>query len=184
MSESPILTEFKYFKDENGGIFAFAIDGSQDSYIDENLTFVETSEIKDVLVPPYNLDNVINDLKSHVDGVYTIKMDMLSVKYPPAERETWPKQLAEAQIIVSGGSEPTPFIDACIGDRPLTRLEFAQKIIANDANYTALAGALTGARQAHIESIGAVAKLPESAARAAADVYDVEAFWPEDEIDA
>lgn len=176
---SQLLTDFKYFKDANGGLHAFAADGSQDAYIPEGLTPVETESIKDTLVPPFNLLQSQERLTYEVNALYAQKMMDLNIKYPSQERETWPIQLAEAKdLIENGESAVTPFIDALVKDQEITRLEMAEKIIQKDTEYRMKAGALAGAKLSHITAIESLTALPKKAGQAATEVYDYSANWP------
>lgn len=174
-----ILTDFKYFKDAKGELYAFAIDGSQDDFISPDLTFVETDEIKNILVPPYNFEDDIVRIKGEVGGIYEGRMDLLSMKYPPSERATWPVQITEANaLIVLGEKAETPFIDACLEGTDVSRIEYAHKIISNNLDWSKKSGQLLGVKQNHIHAIESIEKLPPAAAEAAAKSYDVNSGWP------
>ena len=180
---SEILTAFKYYTDPNGGIHAFAIDGSQDAYIGPDLVPGDMDVLRDILVPPFNLERDQERLKYEVSMIYVSAMRKLNIEYPAQERETWPIQLAEAKdLIENGESAVTPFIDALVEGREITRLEVATKILEKDAEYKVKAGKLTGVKQDHHKAIESITLLPKKsgqAACAACAAYDVSSNWPD-----
>lgn len=177
--QNPLLVEFKYYRDASGGLHAFAADGSEDAFIREDLVAVETAEIKDTLVPPFNLAQEIDRLSFEVNNLHSSYVAAWISQYPLFERESWPVQLAEAKdLIANGDTAVTPFIDALVKDRDITRQDMAAKIIEKDLEYREVVGTYTGIRQDHIKAIESINLLPTKAAKAAVEAYDIKANWP------
>lgn len=177
---SALLTNFKYFLDANDNLHAFAADGSQDEFIKPDLTPVDTADIQERLIPPFNLAQAQTNLKHEVNMIYMGLMRDLNFEYPQVERDTWPMQLTEANdLLTNGDSAVTPFIDALVEGREITRVEMANKIVEKDAAYRVIAGKITGIKQDHFKGIEALSLLPKKSAQAASENYDYSQGWPE-----
>jgi hypothetical protein len=72
-----------------------------------------------------------------------------------SEVASWPKQEAEARAVIADETSVTPLIDALVIARGLgeTRIELANKIIANADAYAQVVGALLGEYQAKLKAI-------------------------------
>lgn len=112
-------------------------------------------------------------LHRSINREYTQRMNAVALPYPQYERESWPIQLHEAQTLAADPAATTPWIDACAVQRGLGRIELAQRILAKDSAYRLISGNLTGAHQAHEDTIDALQDL------AAAQAYDTKQGWPQ-----
>ena len=179
--DNPLLINFKYYVDPNGTLFAFAADGSEDAFIGENLTPAPQEKVIETVAPPFSLDLAIDRLIGTVEHIYSDHMRTLNAGYPSVERETWPLQVSEAKdLLTNGESAVTPFIDAMVPGREITRLEMATKIIEKDTAYRTQAGKITGVKQEHVRAIESIALLTKKSAEAACKSYDVSSNWPDD----
>lgn len=78
----------------------------------------------------------------------------ISAGYPPAERESWPVQTAEARALMADPDASTPWIDAAAAAREIDRAELAARIVGLDDAYRMLHGRLSGIRQRLVEQTG------------------------------
>lgn len=96
-----------------------------------------------------------------VNAQYVKLMSAVANPYPLHERESWPIQLQEANLLLSySGTElpipedlKTPWIDQCAHQRGMTRMELAQRIVSKDTAYRTVSGFLSGVRQWHEDRI-------------------------------
>lgn len=94
---------------------------------------------------------------ARINAEYATRTAQLAAGYPPTEQQSWPIQIQEAKIVLSGDTEtPTPWIDAAAATREVTRTELATLISNQDTAYRQYHGTLTGVRQKlrdYIESL-------------------------------
>lgn len=93
---------------------------------------------------------------ARINDAYTARTQVLAGDYPENEQKSWPVQIQEANTVLSGGAEPTPWIDNAAAARGITRESLANLIKAQDTVYRQYHGALTGTRQALRDQIDAV----------------------------
>ncbi|MDH0897802.1 hypothetical protein N5C12_00285 [Comamonas aquatica] len=95
-----------------------------------------------------------------VNAEYSRRMGAIAEAYPVHERESWPVQLQEANLLLSYAdvvpipeTVKTPWIDQCAYQRGLDRMELAARIVAKDEGYRTVSGFLSGVRQWHEDCI-------------------------------
>ena len=114
-----------------------------------------------ILNPPKTLQEIAAAAMAQVNVEYARRMGAIADDYPLHERESWPVQLQEANLLLSyaGAAVPipdtvkTPWIDQCVHQRGLDRMELAARIVAKDEGYRTVSGFLTGVRQWHEDCI-------------------------------
>lgn len=84
---------------------------------------------------------------SRINAAYQASVDALTAGYPDGEIASWPKQEEEARAYVANNSASTPWMDAAVAARGITKADLATKIIANADLFTAASGQLSGKRQ-------------------------------------
>lgn len=125
-----------------------------------------------------DLGNEMIRLLNEVNTIYQEKMKVLTSVYPLEERESFDKQVKEAEAFLSDNGARTPWLDACANVRGITKEELANRIIAKDAAFAIMHGTLTGVRQKHEDNILEIPNIY------VAEKYNVNEFWPtEEEID-
>lgn len=102
------------------------------------------------------IDSARQSAHARINGEYTQRTAVLASNYPEDEQKSWPVQIQEANTVLSGGAEPTPWIDNAAAARGITRESLANLIKAQDTAYRQYHGALTGTRQALRDQIDAV----------------------------
>lgn len=103
---------------------------------------------------------------------YDARVQALASGYSQYERESWPVQTAEATAYSIDPLTPTPWLDAASAARGIDKAALAARVIAMDAAYRQIHGALTGHRQKLWDQINAAQTTDEIAA------IDVTAGWP------
>lgn len=94
---------------------------------------------------------------ARINAEYASRTAQLAAGYPPTEQQSWPIQIQEAKIVLSGDTEtPTPWIDAAAATREVTRTDLATLISNQDTAYRQYHGTLTGIRQKLRDQIDAV----------------------------
>ena len=81
------------------------------------------------------------------------KLQALVSDIPITERTTWPDQIREADIVLAGGTEPTPFIDTQAAVKGETRAELAQKIKVKASLLLQASGVIVAIRRDYLERI-------------------------------
>lgn len=150
-----------HFKDASGNIYAYQQDISQDFIKEKGLTELTPEEVGALLNPVKPLTELATLAMSRANAEYIKHMGEIANPYPVHERESWPVQLQEANLLLSyaGAAVPipdtvkTPWIDQCAHQRGLDRVELAQRIVAKDEDYRTVSGFLTGVRQWHEDCI-------------------------------
>lgn len=118
-----------------------------------------------------------------VNSEYTKRMGTIASTYPVHERESWPVQLQEANLLLAYAEVvpmpdvvKTPWIDQCAHQRGLDRMELAQRIAEKDAAYRTVSGFLSGVRQWHEDCIDMLLEEGQDA-REALQGYDHLQGW-------
>lgn len=114
-------------------------------------------------------------LVKSVNAIYQQKMGAIASQYPSYERESWTIQIQEAQLLQTGVSGPTPWLNACAAERGMDRFDLADRVLAKDAAYREISGHLSGIRQRHEDAIAKLETVEH------AKGYDVHAWWPIEE---
>jgi hypothetical protein len=81
------------------------------------------------------------------------KLQAMISDIPLTERTTWPDQIREAEIVLSEGTGPTPFIDSQAAVKGETRLELAQKIKGKAALLLQGSGVIVAIRREYLDLI-------------------------------
>lgn len=168
----------KFFIDEQGDLHAFADDGSEDSLIKPSMRLATAEEI----TQEKSLKELAAAAMGAVNAEYSRRMGAIAEAYPVHERESWPVQLQEANLLLSYAGLPipdsvkTPWIDQCAHQRGLDRMELAARIVAKDEGYRTVSGFLTGVRQWHEDCIAMLLQEGEDA-RDALQGYDHLQGW-------
>lgn len=90
---------------------------------------------------------------AEINRAYQAAMAVILDAYPQAETLTFDKQEREARAWQADNATATPYIDAMLVERPLTKAELVGRIIAKADQFTQLSGEATGKRQRLEESI-------------------------------
>lgn len=97
---------------------------------------------------PYVPPPVSSPSASDVRAEGARRLSMVAASYPLAERETWHKQLAEAEAYSLSQLAATPLLDAYVASSGETKAQIVARIIANDLAFSAATGAILGAQRA------------------------------------
>jgi hypothetical protein len=112
-------------------------------------TFIDSWNAPDPLpvIPAPSADEMKASALSRINAAYQSSVDALTAGYPAGEIASWPKQEAEARAWLSHNSVSTPWMDAAVAARGITKDDLAAKIIGNADLFTASSGQLSGKRQ-------------------------------------
>lgn len=120
-----------------------------------------------------SLQELASAALAQVNAEYTKRMGAIADAYPVHERESWPVQLQEANLLLSYAdvvpipeTVKTPWIDQCAHQRGLDRMELAARIVAKDEGYRTVSGFLSGVRQWHEDCIAMLLQDGEDAREA------------------
>lgn len=175
------MMDMEYFKAEDGTPWAYP-KGTLEAQRAPGLTPMTPGEVAALLNPVRQLDDLASAAMAQVNAEYTKRMGAIAEAYPVHERESWPVQLQEANLLLSYAGLPipesvkTPWIDQCAHQRGLDRMELAARIVAKDEGYRTVSGFLTGVRQWHEDCIAMLLQEGEDA-RDALQVYDHLQGW-------
>ena len=107
--------------------------------------------ISDKDISSIELENNFNQEKElafkRINLGYSLAVGSLIASYPILERESWPSQVSEAKLILSGSTEETPWINSAALARGVDKTELATKIINKDLAFRSLSGNYSGIRQ-------------------------------------
>ncbi|MBN9126161.1 MAG: hypothetical protein J0I90_01040 [Nitrosospira sp.] len=145
----------KYYRGDDGNVYAYEEDGSQDHLIPE--TYVQIN----FQLPTPTAADLIADAHSRINTAYEAAVKALTAGYPEDEIASWPKQEDEARAF---GTKDTPWINSAAQARGIAPAALASLIIANADALAPLHGALTGKRQLLRDQINALGANPSQAA--------------------
>lgn len=148
----------KYYRGDDGNVYAYESDGSQDYLIPASYVQINFQ------LPTPNADDLIALAHSRINQAYEAAVKALTAGYPDDEISSWPKQEREARAWVSDNTSPTPWIDAAAQARGIAKADLVSKIIAQADALAPLHGALTGKRQSLRDQINALGANPSQAA--------------------
>ncbi len=166
----------------------FGYDESQQALYDQRIASeghapISEAEALAILNPPETLQDLTSAAQALVNAEYSRRMGAISEAYPLHERESWPVQLQEANLLLLYAdvvpipeTVKTPWIDQCAHQRGLDRMELAARIVAKDEGYRTVSGFLTGVRQWHEDCIDMLLQDGEDA-REALQGYDYLQGW-------
>lgn len=172
----------QYFKDETGKAWAYE-DAVPESQIRAGLMPMTVDEIEAHLYPVKHLNDLATSAMANVNAEYTKRMGSIAEVYPPHERESWPVQLQEANLLLSYAdvvpipeTVKTPWIDQCAQQRGMDRMELAQRIVSKDSAYREVSGFLSGVRQNHEDQIEALLAAGEESRESLENYWHLEGW--------
>ena len=74
--------------------------------------------------------------------------------YRQTERETWPTQVAEANLFLADPAADVPLITALATSRGVGIADLVSRIKGNEALYREAVGTLLGQQQAELDALG------------------------------
>lgn len=140
----------KYFKDENGKVYAYESDGSQDAHIKPGLTEISEAEamaIANPPAPPPTLEEAQAAQLAQINRDFEAAAQALTAGYPEAERLTWPVQQSEALAWAADPNAPTPYLDGLAAARGITPAEMRQLTLDQVNAFMMASQQLVGTRQ-------------------------------------
>lgn len=97
---------------------------------------------------PPSLEEVVAAKRKEINTAADAVMSQVTSLYPATERESWGRQVEQAEAWVEDTNADTPYLDGILARRPSkTKAELASKILTNAAAYEALSSDVTGQRQ-------------------------------------
>jgi hypothetical protein len=147
----------KYYRGDDGNVYAYEEDGSQDHLIPE--TYVQ---INFQLPTPTDAD-LIADAHARINTAYEAAVKALTAGYPENEIASWPKQEREARAWAADNTVSTPWIDAAAQARGIAKPVLANLIITLADALAPMHGSLTGKRQLLRDQINALGANPSQA---------------------
>lgn len=100
---------------------------------------------------------------ARINADYDAAIAAITVGYPVSEQASWPKQENEARAWTANNSAPTPWIDAAVTARGISKPDMVTKIIENADLFVAFSGTQTGKRQKLRDQIDALGANPTEA---------------------
>jgi protein tyrosine phosphatase (PTP) superfamily phosphohydrolase (DUF442 family) len=105
------------------------------------------------IVPPPPPEISPSITKSDVITWAESKLQDAIKEIPPTEQSTWPDQIAEAALVLSGGTAPTPFISSQCAISGESIEDLALKIQAKAGELLAYSGVIVGIRRKYLSLI-------------------------------
>ncbi len=137
----------KYFKDTSNKVYAYESDGSQDEFIQSRLMPISEQEAIQIVSPPLTAAEMRASAHNRINATYEAAVNALTAGYPASEISSWPKQEAEARAWVANNSVSTPWMDAAVAVRGITKDDLAARIISHADLFSAASGQLSGKGQ-------------------------------------
>lgn len=113
-------------------------------------------DLSKLITAEEKLQQRIESKRRAIQRDYTDAMDQIAGQYPDRERETWHKQLAEAQALDADPDAPTPYIDSCVAESGEDRSALAANILSKDAAYAQHAGQAAGVMRRRLRELDGV----------------------------
>lgn len=143
----------KYFKNDNGEVFAFESDGSQDHLITADMTEIDEAQVQSVIDSSLPIEQLLDKKQSEITQKFKQAMSPITGIYTDEDIASFPTQEAEAKAYMLDNNAATPFIDGLLANRPsVDRATLVQRIIDNATTYKAVAGPAIGKKQ-HFEDL-------------------------------
>ena len=139
----------KHFIDENGQIFGFEEDGSQDHLIKSGMKQLTQQEVDSYQEVELSIDEWAAIKRSEINAASVQALSGVRNEYPDYEQLSWDRQEREAK---EGGG---PLIDSIAAARGLEISELIDSILEKANLYQQAAGAVIGKRQALEDQIAA-----------------------------
>lgn len=172
------MQDAMFFAVKSGEVFGY----ERMEQVPEGMVLLTPNEVAEHLNPSKTLAELASAAQALVNAEYSRRMGAIAEAYPVHERESWPVQLQEANLLLLYAGLPipdsvkTPWIDQCAHQRGLDRMELAARIVAKDEGYRTVSGFLTGVRQWHEDCIAMLLQEGEDA-RDALQGYDHLQGW-------
>jgi len=104
---------------------------------------------------------LVKKLNVHSDNLIAA---LSGTKYSDMERVSWDKQESEARSYLNDNTAPTPFIDAIVAVRDVTKDTLINKIISKVDIYDTQVATIIGTTQQSIDAVNSCATIAEMAA--------------------
>lgn len=167
----------KYFKNEQGKVFAFESDGSQDHLITNDMTEIDESEVQSVIDSSLSIDALLNNKQSEITQKFKAAMTHITGIYTDEDIASFPTQEAEAKAWQADNTAATPFIDGLLANRPtVDKATLVQRIIDNATTYKAVAGPAIGKKQHYEDLLYALKAQHEDPEQPAVTKADIDAI--------
>ena len=98
---------------------------------------------------------------AEIDAAYNAAISVISASYPETERNSWPKQEAEARAWTANNTAVTPLLSSIATARGSTIADICARVITNADAYAVYAGGMIGKRQAKMIAIAAATTIVE-----------------------
>lgn len=95
-----------------------------------------------------------------INRAYAKQMAAILDQYPHAETLTFDKQEREARAWAADNTAATPYLDAMLVERPLTKAELVDRIIVKADAFVTASGNATGKRQRLEDDIATATDIP------------------------
>lgn len=144
----------KYLKDKNNGeVYAFESDGSQDKYISKNMVPMSDAEVGLHLKLSFDFQRALNDKLRVVVAAYKLAMLPIKANYTDEDIASFPTQEAEAKAWDADNNASTPLLDYMLANRPtVDKPTLVSRILQNSIIYKQIAGPAIGKKQ-HYEDL-------------------------------
>lgn len=167
----------KYFKNEQGKVFAFEENGSQDHLVTPDMTEIDESEVQSVIELSRTIDQLMDNKQIEITQKFKAAMSPVTSLYTAEEIASFPTQEPEALAWQADNTAPTPLIDFIVSERSsVDKPTLVGRIITNASNYKSVAGPAIGKKQ-HFEDLLYVLKTQhEDSEQAAVTQSDIDAI--------
>ena len=147
----------RYFINQQGTIFAFEDDGSQDHLLTDEMTEIDESELQSVIDASLTIDQLLDNKQSEITQKFKQAMSPITGIYTDEDIASFPTQEAEAKAWQADNTAATPFIDGLLANRPsVDKATLVQRIIDNANTYKAVAGPAIGKKQHYEDQLYAL----------------------------
>ena len=144
----------KYLKDKNNGeVYAFESDGSQDKSISKNMVLMTEAEIDLHLKLSFDFQRRLNEKLNEIITAYKQAMSPIRANYTDEDIASFPTQEAEAKAWDADNDADTPLLDYMLSSRPtVDKATLVSRILQNAVVYKQIAGPAIGKKQ-HYEDM-------------------------------
>jgi len=110
------------------------------------------------------LESARTQTAARINQGYAAAINVIAKDYPETERDSWPKQEAEARAWVANNTTATPLLSAIAAARGTTLADICARVTANADAYAVYAGGVIGKRQARMLRLAATTTIAEAEA--------------------
>ena len=146
----------KYYKSNDGKVYAYELDGSQDAYITPDLILMTAAEVELHTNPIKTVVELKTLQIASVNTKFIEYMTAITSGYPTDEMLSWSKQETEARSWLAVNSAITPLIDGLAAARSIPKSNLVDRIIAKADAFAGISGQLIGKRQSLEDRINAL----------------------------